>query len=304
MIGESPRSPLIEAVNFHVWQPCNMHCKYCFAQFKDVRRTVLPDGHLCEKDAIRLVEALASAGFTKINFAGGEPTLCPWLMSLLHVARRNGVTTSVVTNGSRLTVEFLRQAAEVLDWLAISFDSARTETLRLIGRTTRGDVISQERIEEMCDFAVSLGIRLKINTVVSRANWKESLVPFILAVKPERWKIMQVLGIAGQNDSGIAQMAVSPTQFDFFVARNAPVRRHGVIVVVERHEDMLGSYVMVDPAGRFIDNVDGVYSYSQPILRVGVDAAAAEVRLFPQRFLDRGGCYDWRRRLPAAAGGS
>ncbi|MEV4348230.1 viperin family antiviral radical SAM protein [Actinoplanes sp. NPDC049596] len=294
--GRRSRAPLIEAVNFHVWQPCNMHCRYCFAQFKDVRHSVLPEGHLHEHEAVEVVKRLAGAGFTKINFAGGEPMLCPWLPELIETAKRHGVTTSVVTNGSQLEPALISSLADILDWLAISFDSVLDRTLLTIGRATRGRPIPREHIEQMGRLAVSYGIRLKINTVVSRANRAESLAAFILATRPERWKVMQALRIAGQNDAGMAAMSVTADEFDAFVARHEIVRRHGVHMVVERCDDMLGSYAMVDPAGRFIDNVDGVYAYSDPILSAGVAGAAAQVRLFPQRFLRRGGRYDWRRR--------
>ena len=39
----------------------------------------------------------------------------------------------------------------------------------------------------------------------------------------------------------------------------------------ESNELMRGSYVMVDPAGRFFDNVEGGHTYSRPILEVGVE---------------------------------
>lgn len=38
-------------------------------------------------------------GFRTINFAGGEPTLCPWLPDLLRRAKELNLTTAIVTNG-------------------------------------------------------------------------------------------------------------------------------------------------------------------------------------------------------------
>ena len=69
----------IPSVNFHLWKPCNMKCRFCFATFQDIGQEALPKGHLPREDSLAVVEALATAGFNKINFAGGEPTLCPWL---------------------------------------------------------------------------------------------------------------------------------------------------------------------------------------------------------------------------------
>ena len=68
---------------------------------------------------------------------------------------------------------------------------------------------------------------------------------------------------------------------------------HGIVVVPEDNDMMRGSYVMVDPAGRFFDNVRGRHTYSKPILEVGVEAALKGVVGNPDLFLRRGGLYDW-----------
>ena len=64
-------------------------------------------------------------------------------------------------------------------------------------------------------------------------------------------------------------------------------------VVPESNEAMTESYVMVDPAGRFFDNAQGAYTYSLPILEVGVEEALKGVLIEPERFRRRGGRYDW-----------
>ena len=73
----------IPSVNYHLWKPCNMKCGFCFATFEDMPGGFLPKGHLGRVDSMAVIEALAQAGFRKINFAGGEPTLCPWLIDLI-----------------------------------------------------------------------------------------------------------------------------------------------------------------------------------------------------------------------------
>ena len=98
---------MIPAVNFYLWEPCNMRCHFCFATFQDVKKTVLPKGHLPKEQAIEVVVALAQSGFQKITFAGGEPTLCPWLSDLITTAKKAGMTTMIVTNGTNLTDAFL-----------------------------------------------------------------------------------------------------------------------------------------------------------------------------------------------------
>ena len=52
----------------------------------------------------------------------------------------------------------------------------------------------------LIDLLKQRGIRLKINTVVSRSNCEEDLTGFIARARPERWKLLQVLPVGGQND--------------------------------------------------------------------------------------------------------
>ena len=84
-----------------------------------------------------MVEALATAGFYKINFTVGEPTLCPWLTDLIQRAKKLEFTTSMVTNGSCVTWEWLDRVDGCLDWEAVSIDTVDPKKLKRMGRTTR-----------------------------------------------------------------------------------------------------------------------------------------------------------------------
>lgn len=269
-----------------------MRCRFCFATFQDVRRTILPDGHLDEADAMAVVGELADAGFTKINFAGGEPFLCPWLGKLIRRAKDRGMVTSVVTNGS-----YFDRAADAgmlpdLDWFVLSVDSVVPETLRALGRVRAHEPIPRARYLEICrEIRESRRTELKINTVVTSVNWQERLDDFIRDARPVRWKVMQVLPIDGPDSRVDEDLLIDTRQFDHFVWSNRGVWSAGVKVVPEGNDAMIGSYVMVDPAGRFYDNVGGAYRYSRPILRAGAVAALKDVTVYRDVFLDRDGDY-------------
>ena len=286
----------LPSVNFHLWQPCNMKCGFCFAQFLDVKQEVLPKGHLNREDCIKVVALLAGAGFDKINFAGGEPTLCPWLPELIQIAKDRGMTTAIVTNGTKITREWLDTVAESLDWIAVSIDTVAPARLARIGRTTSKGPLTEQDYLEIVKLVKGRDIRLKINTVVSAANWDEDFTGFIAKAQPERWKILQALPVAGQNDAGFTHYAVSDAQFEAYLNRNGPAAENGMAVVPEGNDLMRGSYVMVDPAGRFFDNVQGRHNYSRPIIQVGVAEALKDVAVHPDLFRQRGGFYDWRNR--------
>lgn len=283
----------VPSVNYHLWKPCNMRCDFCFATFQDVKQDILPKGHLSQEDSLLLVDTLAQWGFEKINFAGGEPTLCPWLPELIARAKERGMVTSIVTNGSKITPQWLAQLNGSLDWIAVSIDTVDPEKLKWSGRAVQNKPISRDGYLQIIGDIRRSGIRLKINTVVTSATWEEDFADFISAANPERWKILQALAVDGQNDGSIDKYAVSATQFERYIKRNRSVESEGIVVVPENNEMMTGSYVMVDPAGRFFDNTQGVHTYSSPILDVGIACALREISVNAERFRQRGGRYDW-----------
>ena len=283
----------VPSVNFHLWEPCNMKCGFCFATFQDVKQTILPKGHLKQDDCVAVVERLAAAGFQKINFAGGEPTLCPWLPDLVTAAKSDGMITAIVTNCSKLTSSYLDSMQGNLDWVTLSIDTVDPEKLKRSGRATIKGPMSGADYLQIADMLVQRGIRLKVNTVVTPLNWEEDFTDFIIRANPERWKLLQVLPVSGQNDGAVDQFITTEEQFNAYVDRNRSVENAGIAVVPENTELITGSYLMVDPAGRFFDNVTGTHNYSQPILAVGVEAAIKEVNPITERFIERGGLYDW-----------
>ena len=128
-------SSKVPSVNYHLWEPCNMKCGFCFATFQDVKREMnLPKGHLPQEECISVIDQIAEFGFEKINFAGGEPTLCPWLPDLITRAKEHGMTTSIVTNGSRITTQWLEALNGSLDWVGLSIDTVDPEKLIDLGR--------------------------------------------------------------------------------------------------------------------------------------------------------------------------
>ena len=284
---------MIPSVNFHLWEPCNMRCKFCFATFQDVKQTILPKGHLSKEEAIEVVLQLADIGFEKITFAGGEPTLCPWLSDLISTAKNAGMATMIVTNGSQINDAFLTANRKSLDWIAISIDSLNVTTNMTSGRAICGTKpLAGVYYYELVDKIKEYGYGLKINTVVHSENYMESMIDFIRYAKPKRWKILQVLPIAGQNDLKIDNFKISQSQFEHFIEIHKELA-DCTNIVPESNDLIKGSYAMVDPAGRFFDNAKGTHNYSLPILQIGSRLAIQQVNYDFSKFVRRGGAYDW-----------
>jgi radical S-adenosyl methionine domain-containing protein 2 len=287
------KKQFIPSVNYHLWEPCNMRCKFCFAGFKDVKKSILPKGHLPREQSIQVVQQLADLGFEKITFAGGEPTLCAWLPELIATAKQAGLTTMIVTNGSKLTDSFLQENRSHLDWIAISVDSLNADTNNMSGRAISGVTsLQSDYYFSLADRIKQYGYGFKVNTVISRLNFNEDMSDFIRYSKPKRWKIFQVLPIIGQNDLHIDSFRITDEQFQIFINKHSHLQDITTIVP-ESNTQMKGSYAMVDPAGRFYDNASGTHNYSEPILKTGALKAIKQVNYDFEKFILRDGLYDW-----------
>ena len=175
----------------------------------------------------------------------------------------------------------------------MSIDSVNSDTLLRMGRTTRSGPMSEEEYLDQIGILKQYSIRVKINTVVTWDNLRENLIDFIIRARPERWKLLQVLPVQGQNDLSIGDNLVSADEFERYVLVNRRVEEYGITVVPESNDQMTGSYVMVDPAGRFFDNVAGFHTYSRFITEVGVEEALKDVSVDLNKFLSRNGLYAW-----------
>jgi len=272
-----------------------MKCKFCFATFQDVKSTILPKGHLSKDDSLKVIDEIIKAGYSKITFAGGEPTLCPWIDELIIRAKNGGLTTMLVTNGARLSIEILNKLEDYLDWVTLSIDSINRETLIETGRMERNQPISENEYLKIANDILSKNIRLKLNTVVTSKNYNENLSKFVVKLKPERWKIMQVLPIKGQNDNLIDNFLIDGKQFQNYILINSSVAKVGIKIIPENNDEMTESYIMIDPAGRFFDNANGIHNYSQSILEVGIKKAFEEVNVKTEKFINRNGIYNWKK---------
>lgn len=283
------RLPL--TANFHLIKSCNFGCLYCYATFAEVLgRPVLPDDQV-----LALVRLLAQR-HTKVTLAGGEPTLYRRLEDLLAVIKAEGALANVVTNGSRIDAGWIERNADNLDFLTLSIDSAEPATHRKLGRASRsGATLPAQHYIDLADAARVAGVGIKVNTVVTTVNAGESLAEPIARLNPQRWKILQATPVAGQNDKYIGVLTPTRAGFNGFVERHQrELASTGIRIVAEPIDQIRGSYIMVDPRGRFFDSAAGTHVYSRPILEVGLDVAFAEVDFDPVKFLNRGGDADWR----------
>lgn len=116
-----PAAPVIAI--YEITNECNARCIYCHVD----ARSKLP-GELTLTEKLELIDQLAECGTVALMVAGGEPLMSPDLEAVIRRAKKGGMYTVVITNGSLLTLTraaSLRNAG--LDYVKVSLDGASPE---------------------------------------------------------------------------------------------------------------------------------------------------------------------------------
>ncbi|TNF20026.1 MAG: radical SAM protein [Vibrionaceae bacterium] len=291
-------NPLV--LNWHLTEACNYRCQYCYATWKTstCKRELIHDPDRTTALLSKLYRFFQPGNranplfgqmtwsTVRLNLAGGEPLLhAGKLPDIVSQAQDIGFEVSLISNGSYLNDELLNQLVPNLTWLGISIDSASPVTNQAIGRADR-----RGRMLNLNELVASLlvarqsnpALRIKLNTVVNRLNYNEDLGSVIQGFAPEKWKVLRMLPVVNK------QLTINDEQFAAFVARHSSF---GDILCAEDNQDMRESYLMIDPYGRFFQNSQLItgngYTYSRPILEVGVGEAFSEINFDQERFSAR-----------------
>lgn len=292
--------PFVEdlVINWHLIEACNYSCKYCYATWDK------PDSskelHRDQDGTARLLNSLYeffrpsnSANplahimdwkNVRLSIAGGEPTLLKERLDfVISKAKQLGFKVSLITNGSLLDAQRITSIAPHLSCLGISLDSSNITTNSLIGRVSQkgnvkpvSDVVETIRLAREANPAISI----KINTVVNAINMHEDMSDLISLINPDRWKVLRVLPVISDA------LSITAENYSEFVIRHAALSS---VMSVEDNQDMVDSYIMIDPLGRFFQNSLGgsSYLYSSPIQEVGIAVAFAQTGFSPKKFAKR-----------------
>lgn len=275
----------IQSVNWHITGKCNYNCKFCYVKnLNDEIRDLEVAHNILHKLRYTKTDQL---DIQKINFVGGEPFLHPHFYELLAMAHDMGFVTSIVTNGSFIDRSNIANIAEYTNWIGISVDSIDNQVEANLGRG-RGNHVTHSR--EVAEMVHDYGLKLKVNTTVTKSTYREDMHELIEHMNPHRWKIFQMLHIEGQNDSCITDLSITDQQFADFRKRHQDIRlQNNVMPTFESNDDMIGSYLILDPEGEVLSNSDGKYT-SYDLDEFLLNPA---VVVDSRKYVERDGVYDW-----------
>lgn len=282
------------SVNYHLTRVCNYSCGFCF-------HTAKTSYNLPIEQAKHGMEMLVKAGMQKINFSGGEPFIVQggkYLGELVKFCKEDldMKSVTVVTNGSKVTQDWMREYGYYLDIMAVSCDSFDEEVNKKIGRYAKGKkhLETLRLVRQWCE---EYGVLFKVNTVVNTYNVNDNMVDEINELNPIRWKVFQCLPIFAENIGQGALRQVDPflisdQQFAQFLKRHSMVK----CLVPESNEAMRNSYLILDEYMRFLDNTGGAKTPSPSLLDVGVANALDRSGFDEAMFFKRGGKYTWSKQ--------
>lgn len=273
----------IPSVNLHINAVCNYHCRFCFAKCLE-HILMTPDQWK------PIFNDLKKMGITKINFAGGEPTMYPYFIEICELAKNTGFTVSVVTNGSKIDCHLIKKMKGLVDWIGLSVDSPDNEVERTVGRQCAG-INHIENVIKVADLAHENGIRVKLNITVLRQSWHHDFSGLIHRVKPERVKAFKVLKIEGENEDHYDDYSITDEEWNLFVRKHKEILlSNGKQIVFESDDDMIDSYFMLDPRGMIMRN-SGNKVFYQPFSIIQSDGIETVVN--SEKYHGRGAEYDW-----------
>lgn len=291
----APSSELV--INWHLTEACNFRCRYCYSKWQAGPGKELI--HSPERSAAMLAEIArhfspdnplnqARLGMqwdsVRLSLAGGEPLLYSReVVAVVALARSLGFKVSLITNGSRLTQPLMAELAPQLSVLGLSFDSAMASTNREIGRADKHErVLSLSNLAAIVESGRRLNpdLRVKINTVVNALNFTEDMSQAIRQLAPDKWKLLRMLPTITSD------LAIADREFAEFVGRH---QQFGGIMAAEDNNDMIESYIMIDPHGRFFQNAlnGNGYRYSEEILAVSAETAFRQICWQAEKFQSR-----------------
>jgi len=271
----------LKSANWHMTSHCNYRCTFCCMQ-------KLTGDLVSLKRAGEVLDHLTRLGIEKINFVGGEPMCNALIFDLTIMAHKKGFTVGITSNGSMMNKEVVQRFKGYVDWIGLSIDSSSDEIEKKLGRGNGSHVA---HCTELASAIHDAGIKLKVNTTVTRFSYKEDMRDFIRNINPSRWKIFQFLHVPGQNDHAVRSLRITNDEFDWFRSINNDIHlSSGASPVFETASCMIDSYLMLTPKGTLFLNTKFPFR-EYPIESIQQEMLSDIVNV--EKYFQRGAVYDW-----------
>lgn len=185
----------IDYLRVSVTDKCNLRCIYCMDE-KD--NTFLKnDEKLTDDEIYRVVKESSELGIKKVRITGGEPLVRPDLVKLVSkINNIPGIEEIYLTTNGILLADMIDELAfNGLKGVNISLDSLKEERFNKLTRLGK-----LNKVLEAIDKAITLGVKVKLNTVIVNDINKDEIIDFVNLTKEKnidvRFIELMPIGIA------------------------------------------------------------------------------------------------------------
>ncbi|GBR75873.1 radical SAM protein [Candidatus Termititenax persephonae] len=145
-----------------VTDECNARCEICL-RYRETEPT------LQFSEMREIIDIFKRFDVKRVSFTGGEPLLNPFLPELLRYAHEQGLLTSLSTNGTKVTREFIDAVSGSLTEIIIPFNGSTAEVFSEI--VPYGNAKHLNNLKTLFKYIIeNSAISLKAMTVVARQN--------------------------------------------------------------------------------------------------------------------------------------
>lgn len=171
---------IIDYARISITDRCNLHCTYCRP---DHAEKLSHEEILRYEEILRLCKILTTLGIDKFKITGGEPFVRKGCADFIHELKEmDGVSKVTVTTNAILLSRDLTKLAEAgIDGINVSLDFMDREKYR---RITGYD--GYEQVMTAIKEAVSMGLNIKINAVLTDQTTMEDIQKFIDYIKEHK----------------------------------------------------------------------------------------------------------------------
>lgn len=154
---------------------CNQNCRWCEYAEDNAGIRAMMDG----ADLRKLIWDLRDLGVRGVEFCGGgEPTLHPLLPELVREMKAEGVSTGVLTNGTRLKGELASALVDCASYVRVGFDSADEAMFNKVKRPKSSEAGFQavcDNIRHMLALRAErgTGVLISMKVILSSDNYRE-----------------------------------------------------------------------------------------------------------------------------------
>ncbi len=151
-----------DSVMIELLSACNLKCKHCYGSFDTKERC-----ELSREQVFDILDQLSDLHCETVSFTGGEVLLHEDFAEILSYAEKKKFKLFFLTNGFRLTEEFVKKIADIASLtIQVSIDGHRQE----IHDDFRGVRGSFERVVESVKLFRKYGFEVIVSHIVHRKN--------------------------------------------------------------------------------------------------------------------------------------